>query len=212
MRINKLLLITCLLATTCQSPVGEVVGSNSLLQQRENDAEKQVSLIGIFVWEVDEGLKLEARAEQVSASGEITTSRLIVKNLATNNIILQKEYDGFITSMYTRDLNSDQHPELLLTWTRGTVADNLEVFSVNTTQAQTLLAETYRTDATLTYISGDSVDILISTGDSSAGPFYTTRYVWKGDRYKPAGKVQYEKLTRAIEKLFNTSRLSRAYR
>lgn len=103
--------------------------------------------------------------------------------------------------MYTRDLNADGRPELITNWSKGAVAERIQILSVDETQARVLLDEPYRIDATLIYLDDEVVDILITTGDG-AEPYQTTHYKWMSDKYIPVGKSSHESLVSSIKKQF----------
>lgn len=158
------------------------------------------------VWKLDSKTKVEARIEALdpsrSGSTALPSTRLKIKNLETGQLVYEQDSSDRPISMYTRDLNDDWSDELILTWGGGS-ADRLDIITVNATQARVVLSESYRIDAVLMDLSGKGmIDVLISTGDSGAGPFHTTRYAWKNNRYVPVGRSPYQVLIRSLEKQF----------
>ena len=100
--------------------------------------------------------------------------------------------------MYVRDLNDDWNDELILTWAGGS-ADRIEILSVGSHTATSILDESYRVDAALVDLSGrGKIDVLITTGDTGAGPFYVTRYAWQNEKYAAVGRMRYEIFIRTV--------------
>jgi len=149
--------------------------------------------------------------EQTEANGKVASTRLTVKNLATNQFILKKENYGFILWMYADDLTGDQVPELVVTSSSGVRGNTLEIFEVGETQTRMLFREFYRVDATFVRLSSANVaDILLTTGESGAGPFYTTRFVWRGGQYQRVGVISLDRFRGLIENHFS-AKLPRQY-
>lgn len=168
--------------------------------------------VSVIVWKVDSrDTQVEARLETLNvplkdAAADLPLSRLVISNATTKEVIHQQNVDDRPLSMYVRDVNGDSFSELILTWSKGAVAERLEILSVAATQVQVALDKSYRLDAALIRLADETVDVLVTTGDSGNGPFYTTRYVWRGGRYQAVGRLPYEKLTATIKHLFANSR------
>lgn len=161
------------------------------------------SLVNTCAWELDDGTRLEARAERVRGSGGATGWRVTVRNPATGALLLSREI-SYLNSIYVRDLNADGRPELIIDWDHGVCCSSLEIYEVDAGRAREILNEAYRADAALIDLSGDGeVDVLISTAKGGALPTFTTRYVWQGERYRPAGSVPYKSLVGHIKRQFD---------
>jgi hypothetical protein len=163
--------------------------------------------IATVIWEVNgRGAKAEAKLEVLEnevSSGNLPFARLKIMNLVTSKVIFEKEYADSPISMFVRDLNGDSIKELIVNWEGGS-ASRLEILEVNVDSARVILYESYRVDAALIDLSGKGiVDILITTAESGVGPFYTTRYVWRGREYRSVGRVPYAKLRTAINRAFD---------
>jgi hypothetical protein len=164
--------------------------------------------VSTAIWKVgDAGSMVEAKLEVLerkddSSIGSKRLARLSVKNLVTGKVLYSKESDDTPMYMYVRDLNDDGFEELILNWSGGS-ASRLEILEVNVDNARDILYESYRVDAALIDLGGKGVvDVLITTAESGAGPFYTTRYVWRGGRYQAMGRVPYAKLRVTINRWF----------
>lgn len=175
--------------------------SSSVAKMQSN-----VPLANVCTWEIDDGTRLEAKAEKVNAPDEATIWNVTVRNLATDVILLNREI-FYLTSMYIRDLNGDGKPELIIDWDHGVCCSSLEIYEVDAQKAREILNEAYRVDATLIDLSGEGkVDVLISTAEGGAMTKFTTRYVWQGEKYKPMGKVSSEVFIRSIKRQFYVRR------
>jgi len=166
--------------------------------------------VNICSWELDDGTRIEARAEKTNPPDEPTTWQITVKNLTTNKVILRREilYD---LSMYLRDLKGYGQRELIIDWDHGVCCRQLEIYEIDRRGAHELLNEAYRASATLIDMYGKGkVDVLISTAEGGALPMITTRYVWQGDRYRPVGSFPSGKLLSELRNRF--SERSRARR
>lgn len=210
---TNILIITLLfglVALGC-SATSRPIASREVLSPQAVSKNKEESegyrTVNLVVWNVDSKTMVEARIETLdtppsNGSPPLPSTRLKIKNIDTGESIYEQNSGDRPISMYTRDLNDDWREELILTWGGGS-ADRLEIITVSATQAGIVLNESYRIDAALIDLSGKAkIDVLISTGDSGAGPFYTTRYVWKNDRYLPVGRVPYDVFIRNVEKRF----------
>lgn len=178
------------------------------VEQRQPEPYRVASVI---VWDVDSmNARIEARMETLNEPESnifaIAPTRLIIKNLSMNQLLFEEKSGDSFVSMYARDLNDDYIDELIVTWAAGS-SYRIQIIAVDTTRADVILNESYRLDAALVDLSGVAkVDVLITTGNSGVGPFYTTRYVWTGEQYKAVGQMPYEKLINIIKKQFTKNR------
>lgn len=119
-------------------------------------------------------------------------SLLKITSLPSGRIIHQEKVQDFPITMYTRDLDGDKQEELIIIWEAGAVASRIEILSVNEDKATVLLNEDYRVKADLVEGNDGKVDVVITTGESGAGPFVSTRYSWKkGGVYQPVSRSPY---------------------
>ena len=193
--------------------------SSSQAADKQNPSSGAYHIASVAVWEIDQkgsnrSTRMEATVETLNApltdaTDDLPISRLRIRNLTANKTIFEEDVDDFFISMYTREINRDRelHPELVLTFEGGATSERLLILSVNAIGARLVLDESYRVDASIINLGRDALDVLITTAESGAGPAYTIDYVWKGDRYQPAGRVSHESLTRVIKKQFNTTPL-----
>lgn len=179
------------------------------MQQQEKQREESSLYTAVCntTWELDDHTEIEVsvfilKATKQPAVSSYSSSRLKVMDRTQNKVIYERnEGDSFI-SMFLRDLDGDGSNEVVLNWARGS-AGRIEVLSVNDKGVRSILDETYRVDAALVDLSGQGkIDILITTGESGVGPFYTTRYVWRGKQFQPAGRVPYKRLVGLVKGLF----------
>lgn len=126
------------------------------------------------------------------APPKIPFSLLKIMSLPSGKIIYQEKVQDFPITMYTRDLNGDKQEELIIIWEAGAVASRIEILSVSEDKITILLNEDYRVKADLIEKADGNVDIVITTGESGAGPFVSTRYSWKkGGVYQPVSQSPY---------------------
>ncbi|MEK6285837.1 MAG: hypothetical protein AABO57_08870 [Acidobacteriota bacterium] len=197
-----------LVLLSCSTPSAQVTnsGSSSSKTNVPPAGQDEYRAVSVNVLSVDnKGTKVEARLETVDEPFKhpsLVPSRLTIRNLATNETIFEEKSDDTALSAYVRALNEEVGEALVVTWSGGS-GDRIEILAVDSSKARVLLDERYRVDAALIDVSGHGqVDVLITTGDSGVGPFSTTRYVWNGDRFQPAGKVSYKSLGDTIERQF----------
>ena len=185
------------------SSTAQGMGSNV---SRSDDYYREANVLR---WDVDgRGTFVEARVETIKVTVDklptgLSFSHLTIKSLTTGSLIYQEEIDGFPISAYTLDVNGDRTPDLVTTWTAGTVAERLQIFNVSATQAGVLFNESYRVDASLLNLSEGALDIFVTTAEFGTGPFYTTRYVWDGESYRAIGKVAHSSFINTIKHQFN---------
>jgi hypothetical protein len=209
--ISTIVCVLGLLATACNMASHATSTSSAATAQDSNprkDASADHQNKSVLIWSVDgKGAQLEARLEPLGADSSsrfASPVQLTITNLTTGRVIFSENNGDRPISMYIRDLNDDWREELVVNWAGGS-ASRLEIIALSGTEARIILNESYRIDAALIDLSGASrIDVLITTGDSGVGPFYTTRYIWKGERYLPVGKVPYISLTQAIEERFRS--------
>jgi hypothetical protein len=207
LKITTLFALVTLGCSATSRPIASREALSPLVQSKAKEELQAYRTVDLVVWNVDSKTKVEARIETLDApprdgSPPLPSTRFKIKNIDTGGSIYEHNSGDRPVSMYTRDLNNDGSEELIITWGGGS-ADRLEIITVSAKQARIVLSESYRIDAALIDLSGKgNIDVLVSTGDSGAGPFYTTRYVWENDRYLPVGKVPYDVLMRSVEKQF----------
>lgn len=210
MKKHVLVIMTALFsfgAFGCSVPSSADVRSVDPPPRRVEDQSPMYQNVSTVNWGVSQDVQIEAKLERLNkplsdAPTGLPLARLTVRNLSTSRIIYEQSSDDSPISMCARDINGDVGRALVVTWSGGS-AERLEILSVNATQAQVLLNEAYRVDASLISLLGDSqLDVLITTGESGVGPFYTTRYVWDGRKYQRMGQVPYKSLKRMIVKQF----------
>ena len=115
-------------------------------------------------------------------------SHLRIEDLSAHRVIFEEDVDEIFLPMCIRDLNDDGIDELVSNLGTAT-ARQIIIYSVNPSGVLAVLNEYYRVDASLIKLSGETTGILITTGEGGVGPFYTTRYQWKGDRFQQSGRV-----------------------
>jgi hypothetical protein len=107
--------------------------------------------------------------------------------------------------MYARDLSGDGAPELVLVTTSGIGGEHLKVYTVGASSARKVFNEFYRVDAAFVYVpKTNTVDLYVTTADSAAMPYRTTRYVWAGGRYQRAAEVPYTNFEGALKRQFRS--------
>ena len=164
--------------------------------------------VSTVVWEVGKGVRIEARLQRIdrsSASASLTEapSRLVIRNLTANKTIYEQDSEDIPISMCALDDLGDIGKAVVLRWAGGS-AERLEILAVSESNARVVLYESYRVSASLIDLGNNAPDVFITTGDSGAGPFYTTRYMWQRDRYLPVGRVRYENFIRTINEQFSS--------
>ncbi|HKQ53491.1 MAG TPA: hypothetical protein VJT74_14035 [Pyrinomonadaceae bacterium] len=173
---------------------------------------------GIVVWDVREkGIRLEARVTSLKQDlpPEVFRdspywSRLTIKNLQSNKVLYDEKFSGLFVSMYTRDLNNDSHVELIVTMTPGAVCEQLSIFEVTPERARLILYKPHRLlgDAEFVNVEGNLTDVIITDAELGTGPYYTTRYVWQGKKYRPVATVAAEEYFKNRQSLFKKWRRS----
>lgn len=221
--IMPIALLCVLFSATCRFPSSagkdnNVSSSRTTLQlpqdlpNKDGESDKYYYVASVVRWDIDDrNTFVEAELETIKVLLDdlptgLPFSRLVVRNFSTKATIYKQDFEDFPISMYTRDMNGDQHPELVLSLTGGGVANQLLFLSVTETQARIIFNESYRIDASMIDLGQGATDVLLTTGDSGVGPFYTTRYVWKGDRYEAVGRVLHERLINIVNRQFNEPR------
>lgn len=167
--------------------------------------------VSTATWEVGRGVQIEASLERlnrplVDAPADLPAAHLTIKNLATGSVIHQQDSDDSPVSMCARDLGGVGRV-IVLTWAGGS-AERLEIIAVEAERARVIFSESYRVSASLIDLEENTTDVLITTGDSGAGPFYTTRYVLRDGRYQPAGVSPHESFVNAVKRQFAAPRHS----
>lgn len=154
-------------------------------------------------WGIENDVFLTAMIEtRKSLSDPIQpASKFTVRNLSTNAILYQRELNGMPLNVYTRNITPDSNPELIVEWNIAAVSNQLQVFSVSSLSATTILDENYRVDVAFIDLGKDAIDILVTTGERGMGPFTTTLYTYLNGKYVAAGEVPYETLTSKISNL-----------
>jgi hypothetical protein len=168
----------------------------------------------IITWDArEEGAMLEARFEGLRQPFPDDLwdqkkypywSRLTIKNLRTKRVIYEERFESSLfVSMYTRDLNGDSHVELILTTTPGAVCEQMSIFSVTPSGVKLLLYKPHRLLGDAEFVKGENglTDVVITDAELGTGPYYTTRYVWQGRRFKPVATVPVEEFIRNRQSL-----------
>ena len=159
----------------------------------------------VITWEAGEAI-LEARVETIKLprareTESLPSARLRIRNLSNGQTIYERdEADSFLT-MYREAVNDDVGEALILRWAGGS-AERLEILDVDRNQARRIFYESYRVDASLVNVGGNSRVILLTTCDGGAGPCFTNRFVWRGGKYQKAGTIPSERFDAAMERLF----------
>ena len=158
----------------------------------------------VVTWEGDAGTLLEARVETIrlplsKVTERLPSARLRIKSLANGETIYARDEADSFVSMYRRYINQEVGEALVLTWAGGS-SERFEILDVSMKQARRLFYESYRVDASLINLGGESNDILLTTCDGGAGPCSTTRFSWRNGKYQKAGTAPFEKLVSAVEK------------
>lgn len=193
---------------SCGTPSAQVRNSNSSANANVSDVGRDMyRAVSVNVWSVDDqGTKVEARLETVDEPlkhPSLVPSRLTIRNLTNSETVFEQNSDDIALSAYVRGLNDEVGEALVVIWSGGS-GDRIEILAVDSSKARVVLDQHYRVDAALVDVSGHgNVDVLITTGDSGAGPFLTTRYIWKGDSFQPAGRVSYKLFADTVEKQFS---------
>lgn len=165
--------------------------------------------VSTATWEVGRGVQIEASLERlnrplVDAPADLPAARLTIKNLAIGSVIHQQDSDDSPVSMYARDLGGVGRV-IVLTWAGGS-AERLEIIAVDAARARIILSESYRVSASFIDLEDDTTDVLITTGESGAGPFHTTRYVLRDGRYQPDGVSPHKSFVDAVKQQFAAPR------
>ncbi len=178
------------------------LATQATVNPEEND--RLYRTVSMVSWDVKKNVRVEARLEVLnqdcqSKPCQVPYSRLIVKNLATNRIIYQRDDSDEPVCLYLRGSDG-----LIINW-RGGSADRIEILLVAENEAHRVLYESYRLDAALiTFTKDEEISVLITTAEGGGMPLYTTRYVWEGDRYKPVSRISFEHFSGDLTKLFKS--------
>jgi len=154
-------------------------------------------------WTLADKTPIEARIEVLKTPSQqsktsSTAYHLVIRNAGNNETVFEQTSNDRPISMYARDLNDDWNDELILMWAGGS-ADRIEILSVGSHTASSILDESYRVDAALVDLSGrGKIDVLITTGDTGAGPFYVTRYAWQNEKYRVVGRMRYDLFIKTV--------------
>ena len=167
---------------------------------RDQEASDSYESVAATSWRVAKDVVIEARLlrllkDCVSTPCQKPYARLIVKNLKTGQVI----YDHDSTD--TPERVSVYDSQTLVVFWGGGSAERIEILSVTEKEAQRVLYESFRFDASLVKI-GDDTNVLITTSEGGGMPLYTTRYVWKENQYRPAGKIPFNDFNKVIGSLF----------
>lgn len=207
MTLLKLALIIGLVGTmlNCDSAAGKTSFNNQNSAQDKASQKRTISeyqTTSSIQWEFGNESTIEARMETLkTACGDVpcrsAPSRLIVSNLNMNKIIYQSdEWDN------PRSFCVQNPGQLVVYWGGGS-ADRIEILEVNSKNAHVVLDERYRFSAFVGAITNDDeVSVFITTAEGGGMPEKTTRYIWKGDKYVPAGTVSFDRLSKEITTLF----------
>lgn len=179
--------------------------STPITHNKAEEAKNSPDIINSIKWEVNDEVRVEASVEEITNKEGQKSTRLLIKNISLNEILFQTDDVGFVSSMYANDVNGDGIPELILTTTYGVGGSTLRIYSVHPKQVSLLFKEFYRIDASVIHLSDPSsgvMDILLTTGETANGPFYTSRYIWNNNHFLMVGKVPYRKLQITVEDVF----------
>ena len=156
------------------------------------------------IWEVGTGAYLGGMIETKKRPTDKITpdSRLTIKNLSNNVVLYERDFDGAPNSMYLRNVTPDDEPELIADLGIAASSNQFQIFAVTPSEAHLILNENYSQDATLIDLTGEAVDVLITTGFAQAAPLTTTLYQFKGDRYQSAGEISYKRMRSLFSKQF----------
>ncbi|MFL6276471.1 MAG: hypothetical protein ACJ74G_14870 [Blastocatellia bacterium] len=174
----------------------------------EETNEKYYREFGTVTWDVDsKGTFVQARIETIKVllselPQKVPFSRITITSLTNKSVIYVQNLDEFPLSIYTRDVNGDQNEELVVVWTAGAVANQMQILKVGSSQAQMIFDKGYRVDAALVDLGGKGLDILVTDGESGGGPFETTRFVWRDGHYQASGKIPSQNFENTIKRLF----------
>ena len=202
----------CIGLPGCSAPSARVRSSDSSpsTENAQEARQDEYRVVSVIVWSVDDqGTRVEAKLETVDEPlkhPSLIPSRLTIRNLANSQTVFEQNSADVALSAYVRGLNDVVGEALVVTWSGGS-GERMQILTVDPSSAHVILDQRYRVDAALIDLSGQGhLDVLITTGDSGVGPFYTTRYVWNGDRFQPAGRVPYKALVSTVEKQFSSTK------
>ncbi|HBB95199.1 MAG TPA: hypothetical protein DC054_07390 [Blastocatellia bacterium] len=198
--MRNFLIVSAIVCVTASGCIKSRAITNELTKTPPPPVEREgYSPLMFTTWTLADKTTVEARIEVLKTPSQqskpsSSAYRLLIKNTGSNETVFeQTSYDRPI-SMYARDLNDDWNDELILTWAGG-----IEILSVGSHTATSILDESYRVDAALIDLSGrGKIDVLITTGDTGAGPFYVTRYAWQNEKYTSVGRMRYDIFIRTV--------------
>jgi len=201
----RLLIVSLLCASLfgCHSPRDATSGSVSHSTEMEPARYHEVSAA---IWDdYKENTRFDARIftlipRLIDAPDNVPISRLVITNLTTERTIFQRDMDFRPLGMHTERL-FDNQLALVTEWAGGS-ADGIMIFSVSPLGGKVVLDEDYRIGASFIPGGGDTVDVFITSGCCGVGPFYTTRFVYNGQAYKPAGSMAFEDFTNVLNHAF----------
>jgi hypothetical protein len=205
--MKEFLVIAVVLSLTVSGCMGSRAITNEPAKPSFPSAHEEGNSSLMFTrWTLADKTPVEARVDAMNASAPQSKSspsayRLLIRNTGNNATVFEQTTKDRPISMYTRDLNDDWNQELILRWAGGS-ADRIEILSVSSHAANAILNESYRVDAALLDLSGrGKIDVLITTGESGAGPLYVTRYAWQSEKYTAVGRMRYDVFVRTITRL-----------
>jgi hypothetical protein len=189
-------------ATSDQSSVKQQTLSTTQLIGRLNP--EHYFIASSATWDYGNGAFISAFVETKKSPSDTVSpdSRITIKNVSSDKIIYEMDFEGGLNYMYIRNLTPDDRPELIVDIGIAASSNQFQVLSVTPSQARLILDVNYIHDVSLVTIDENSTDVLVTTGLAHAMPYTSSLYRFEGDRYKLVGRIPYNTLLRFMNDRF----------